>query len=483
MPPGKPQTDPMFGYLITFVGLFLVSTTLAIICYIKIENYRTIAEISKSELAQMATPAEQRKGLGKIVGRLPRDKSGLGMLTDYLDRMVNLTVGGLPEDTSAEVKIETATQKVEETLKELPYQQLDINLSDPNSNSLIRIIQRLSAAWNETATAQADLKNQLDNLKGRFDDAMAADLEKEKALLAEKETYERQIREIRKDYDDLKVLTQQTADQQVQTLMARLDEEKANSEALKQDLLKTKAQLEVVQERLNLAQEKLTAIVPPPDSEAPAFVPDGKVLLIDNQAKIVRLNIGSDDHVYPGLTFSVYDQDSPIPKDGKGKAEVEVFDISKTFSAARIIHSEVKRPIIVGDIVANLIWDRNRTNVFVVAGEFDLRGNGKIDPDGAEKIKALIKKWGGRVVNDVTAEVDYLVLGQPPVVHQKPTPEQMEADPMAMERYETSLRELSHYKSIQAQAQALYIPIFNAERFLYFIGYKTRATEAGAWSF
>ncbi len=473
----------MLYYLITFVGLFLVATAVAIICYIKIEDYRTIAETSKNELAQMTTPAEQRKGIGKIVGRLPRDKSGLGIMADYLDRMVYLIIGGLPEDTSAEVKVETAVQKVEETLKELPSQQLDINPDDPNTNSLIRIIQRLNAVWNETATAQADLKNQLDNLRNQFDDAVAANLEKERTLLAEKEKYEQQIRDIKKDYNDLKTLTQQTADQQVKTLMARLDEEKANSYALKQDLLKTKAQLEVVQERMNLAQEKLTAIVPPPDSEAPAFVPDGKILLVDNQTKIVHLNIGSDDHVYPGLTFSVYDKNFPIPKDGKGKAELEVFDVAKTFSAARIIRSEMKRPIVVDDIVANLIWDSNKTNVFVIAGEFDLNGDGNIDYDGPEKIKALVEKWGGKVADNITVNTDYLILGQAPIVQRKPTSEQMEADPMAMERYEASLQKLSLYKNVQTQAQALSIPVFNAERFLYFIGYKTKATKAGAWSF
>ncbi len=484
MPAGKkPQTDPMLYYLITFVGLFLVATTFAIICYIKIEDYGTTAGTSKSQLEQMATPAEQRKGLGKIVGRIPRGKSALGTMADYLDQMVYLIIGGSPEDTSAEVKFETAGRKVEETLRKLPHHQLDIKPDDPNTNGLIRIIQRLNTVLNETTTAQTDLKNQLDELRNRFDDAMAAGFEKEQTLLAEKEKNEQQVHNIKKDYDELKALTQQTAEQQVQTLMARLDEEKADSYALKQNLLKTKAQLEVVRERMNLAQEKLAAIVPPPDSEAPAFQQDGKILLIDNQTKIAHLNIGSNDHVYPGLTFSVYDKNFPIPKDGKGKAELEVFDVAKTFSAARIIRSEIKRPIVADDIVANLIWDSDKTNVFVVTGEFDLDNDGNIDYDGTEKIKALVEKWGGKATDNVTVDADYLVLGRPPIIQRRPTFEQMEVDPMAMEKYEASLQRLSHYKNVQTQAQAFSIPVFNAERFLYFIGYKTRATKAGAWSF
>jgi hypothetical protein len=34
---------------------------------------------------------------------------------------------------------------------------------------------------------------------------------------------------------------------------------------------------------------------------------------------------------------------------------------------------------------------------------------------------------------------------------------------------------------IQSQAQALLIPVFNYERFLFFIGYKTQSGRAGAF--
>ena len=143
--------------------------------------------------------------------------------------------------TSPDV-LESYRQTPQLVTQKQPYIEID----DPNTAGLVRIIQRLNTVLNETTTAQNDSKNQLDELRNRFDDAVATGFEKEQTLLAEKEKYEQQIHDIKKDYDDLKALTQQTAEQQVQTLMARLDEEKADSYALKQDLLKTKAQLEVV---------------------------------------------------------------------------------------------------------------------------------------------------------------------------------------------------------------------------------------------
>jgi len=352
---------------------------------------------------------------------------------------------------------------------------------DPAANGLIRVIERLKAKLDNTANAALALQRQFEQLRNRFDDATAASLEKEQILLAEKEKFQQQVNDIKQDYNELKALMKQTTDQQVQNLMTQLEDERANRKQLNQKLLKTQAELKMAENRMKRAQKRLQALVPPPDSEVAAYKPDGKIILIDDRAKIVHLNIGSDDRVYRGLTFSVYEKNMPIPRDGKGKAEIEVFNVGKTFSAARIIRSQIKRPVIADDIVANLIWDTEKTNVFVVVGEFDLDDDGVLDYDAVDRIKALIEKWGGRADDDVSVDTDFLVLGRPPQALRKPTFEEMEVDPMAMEKYEAALRKLTHYKEVQTRAQALFVPVFNAERFLYFIGYKEQSTRAGAF--
>ena len=62
------------------------------------------------------------------------------------------------------------------------------------------------------------------------------------------------------------------------------------------------------------------------------------------------------------------------------------------------------------------------------------------------KIKALIEKWGGRVADTVSIDTDFLVLGKAPNVRKKPTFEEMEVYPTAMEKYEASLQKLAHYR-------------------------------------
>ena len=92
-----------------------------------------------------------------------------------------------------------------------------------------------------------------------------------------------------------------------------------------------------------------------------------------------------------------------------------------------------------------------------------------------------MEKWGGKVADSVTVNTDYVILGMPPEVPSKPTMQETEKYPNAMEKYERTLQQAANYKDIQSQAQALSIPILNADRFLYFIGYKTQAGNPGAF--
>jgi len=480
MPIGKRQSNSSTIALIIFVTLFVIATTLAIICYTKAEEHRKKASDLQRQTNDLASSTELRK-IGALVGEKQSGKSRLGTMLDYMDQMVMLTVGGEPEETSAEVKLETAKRQSTEFIELLGKDYLDYQGLEPDKVGLIRTLEKLKTTADNLRGTAVTTQQHLQELQNRFDDAAAANFEKEQTLLAEKEQYKQQVDTVQKDYNDLKALMEKSTEDQVQTLMAQLEEERETSRDLNQQLLRTEAELKMAQERMQRAQDKLQSIVSPPDVEVAAHKPDGKVLLIDEPTKIVHINLGSDDRVYRGLTFSIYDKNMPIPKDGKGKAEIEVFNVGQNISAARIIQSEIRNPIILDDIVANLIWDAEQVNTFVVAGDFDLNDDGNIDDDAAEKITALIQKWGGRAARDISVDTDFVILGSPSQVLRKPTFEQMEIDPMAMQKYEMSLNNLEHYKQVRDQAQTLSIPVFNAERFLYFIGYKTQAARPGAF--
>lgn len=473
----RKQSNAMLYTLITFVGLFIATTTVAVIFYVKAEEHRGKLEDAQREINNLANDRE-RQALGSSVGTKQGPKSWLGTMADYFDRTIIMVVGGTVEPTSAEVKIKNAGTKVSGALDLVKNH---ISIADPNRVGLISVIQQLAAELDKAKSAQAAVQQKLDDVQQQFDNANKINFEKEQTLLAEKDKLQQAFDKNKQDYDELKALLQQTTDERIQTLNAQLTQVQTDLRATNEKLLRTQAELELAQGLMQRAQGEVEKIMPGPDREVRAYQPDGHVILIDDLSRVVHLNIGSDEHVYQGLTFSVYNRGELVPKDGKGKAEVEVFDVAKTYSAARIINSSVRKPILQGDIVANLIWDSDKSNVFVIAGDFDLDNDGRTDPNGAAGIKGLIERWGGRVADAVTINTDFVVLGQQPEVLERPTLEQTEIDPRARERYEASLARLNRYNELHSQAQTLWIPVFTYERFLYFIGYKGQIGRAGAF--
>lgn len=479
MPVGKrKQSSAVFYALLTFVGLFVAATTVAVIYYVRAEKYRTEAARLQTDMSELANPQEWGNR-GKIVGAKPSRKTYLGMMVDYLDRAVALIIGGPVEPTSAEVKAGTATKDVNDLIR-LVEQHIGETI-DPNTTGLVSMTRKLMAKLDTTIDEKAAVAKQYQDLKRTYDVAIQEQQKKEQELRAEKDRYYQQVLDITGKYDELRRLLEKTADDRAQTLMAQLEQERDNLKKANDQLLKTSAELAMTQDRMRRALEELEKVKPPPQREALAYQPDGKIVLVDEQAGVVHLSIGTDSRVYRGLTFSVYDKNAPIPSDGKGKAEIEVFGLERNVSAARVVRCEKKNPIAQDDIVANLIWDSSKANVFVVAGEFDLYGDGNMDFDAVTKIRALIEKWGGSATDNVTAETDFVVLGQTPFVPREPTVEVLEVDPMAKEKYQAAAQRLNHYKEVQNRAEALRIPIFKYDRFLYLIGYSAQANRPGAF--
>jgi len=478
----RKQSNAMLYTLITFVGLFIAATTVAVIFYVKAEEHRARLEDTQREINDLASDRE-RQATGTTIGTKTSQKSWLGTVFGYLDHTVSMVVGGVPESTSAEVKINNANTKVAAAVKSASA-HIDLgdpNAADPNTVGLVPVVTALTAKVESAEKAKLAAQQQLADLQTELDNVNKANADTRQKALAEKAELQKQVEAAKQDYVNLQALLQQTTAQQIQTLQSRLEQAENNLKTVNDTLLKTQAELQMAQDTMKRAQEEVARIEPGPNREVLAQKADGQVILIDDQAHVVHLNIGRNERVYRGLTFSVYDRGAGIPKDGKGKAEIEVFDVAETYSAARIIRSQLNKPILLGDAVANLIWDSNKTNVFVIAGDFDLDNDEQIDETAPDKIKGLISKWGGRVDDAISVDTDFLVVGKQPTVLPKPTLEEEEVDPRARQTYNDSLLRLSRYNELLGQAQTLWIPVFTYEKFLYFTGYETQVGRAGAF--
>jgi len=473
--PRHMQTSAMLS-LIIFVVLFLIAATFAVVFYVKSEDYRTQVSDIQSEMLKLASAREKPS---KMVGKPPKspksrkEMSYLGAMDAYLDQMISAITGKVSEDTTAAAKVNDATIMINETIETLGEDALPTY--GPEGIDLINTIKHLKATTDAAREKQISLQIQLNDLMDKFDVTVENfNIEKQR-LIEEKNNFQKMADDVQGNFNELKEEMGLSTERQVQLYSDRLDRTKENLRQTNAELTQTQEDLKKTKESLDIAIATLDSIKARPDIEVAAHKADARIVSIDTQSNVVYLDIGSKDHVYPGLTFSVYNQNAPMPKDGKGKAEIEVFRIEKNISAARII-SEAD-PILTQDIIANLIWDSETSNRFVVAGDFDFDRDGKVDYDGIDKIKQLIEHWGGRIVSEVTIETDFVILGKEPKPIARPTREETEIYPSMTRKYEESLQRVNIYNDTLKEANKFSIPVFNQKRFMYLTGYESLAAK------
>lgn len=467
--PRGPQSSTTLYAVITLAALFVIATAFAVISYIKATGYKDAKEKAEKDLRELVT-TKQRSNLAKIVGQKVKGQSRLETMDSYLKQTVAMIMGEELEDLSAGAKVEKVKNAYDQIMAQ-SSQGLVGTDAEAADVGLIRVAQILSNNLKNTKNAAFSLEQQLFDLNDEYDMLVQSNKRRDDEFAEQIGDWAEQARQTQESFNRLRDQMEQNTDEQIQVLRDQLAEAGENVELQHQQLLRERAKYIATKESRDLYKDQIDAIRPGPDTDVQAYKPDGKIISIDERAGIVFLNIGTDDHVYRGLTFSVYDKNIPLPKDGKGKAQVEVVDTERNISIARVTSSQKKNPIIPDDVVANLIWDSKATNIFVVAGDFDINGDSRPDSNGRAKILDLIEKWGGRVADYISVETDFAVLGLPPRIPPKPTHEQLEDDPMAMEKYDAVQKRLTKYKDILEETQTFSVPIFNTDRFLYFIGY------------
>jgi hypothetical protein len=199
---------------------------------------------------------------------------------------------------------------------------------------------------------------------------------------------------------------------------------------------------------------------------------------------VVYIDLGQGEHILPGMTFEVYNRHDGVPKLGDGmssedmpagEGSIEVEQVGAYSSQCRIIKTEVGQHINQGDLIANMVYDRNTRFDFVVYGKFDLGQTGQPKDADREKIEALIIKWGGKMQPKIDADTDFVVMGAEPKVEQFSADDLQ--DPFNVSTKQKEEAELKAYDDVLNQAKELHIPIMNQNRFLYFCGYYENSQE------
>ncbi len=277
--------------------------------------------------------------------------------------------------------------------------------------------------------------------------------ETQSRFMAEAEAIKTQLANVEKQ-------VAQNHDAWEQSLAKLRQQSQAEADKASEQLSAERNQRQVLEQQLSQDKTRIDELVatlakfrPSTDTMGLLQIADGTIVQAVPGEKIVYIDLGSRDHIKPGMTFAVYSRIRGIPADGRGKATIRVNNVFDTTSECQVNTSTAADPVVEGDVVANPVYDRNRQFNFVVAGDFDLSFNGKIDDPAGEQVRKMIQAWGGALESKVDTRTDFVVLG---------------AEPSVGVSAEQARKQ---FDAVKQEARSLGIPILTRTQFLNFVGF------------
>ena len=449
-------------WMIGFVFLWLTSTVLLVWLYTAQEDLKSTNEELQGENQRLARAAEKSslrwytdasESGPSMVGLLEEDRKQTAMIAVGQEIADAGTVRGIVKPFFEEIRRDGIVEDVSafESIQLLPamkvlYEEFrgEHELRGDAEARATQADEALRETVETQQALQAEFDATTDDLKGQI-----ARLERERADYAAER--DKQVNGFDQRLDDLK-------QEHSRELQAK-NNEIADLRQRYTDLLTRHEEL----------REKLGELQIKPGERITARTGDGRVIKAVPGDQIIYVDLGRAHQLTPGLQFAVYPS-SGIPLDGRPKGRIEVTRIHDVTAECRILAVDPRDIILEGDIIANPVYDPSRSLRFVVVGEFDLNGDGRRDAQGAEQIKAIITEWGGRLADQLSTEVDFVVAGAAPVV-----PETVSGsstlDRGTQERDRMLQHDRDEYDGVIAAAQNLSIPILTQDVFLRFLGY------------
>jgi uncharacterized protein (DUF697 family) len=409
----------------------------------------------------------------------PGITSALDISMAQSDKLAKLVGANLTPDKAAQVASDSVLNATKQ-MADLNSQKL-INFTIPPNASMADAVKAMAAGVAQLAADKKTSDDQVAALQKKLQDQVAAD----KTVLDDKD---KQIADANAKADaaqqQLKDFQSQvtTATNSVtQTGEAKLKELQTSTNTLTTQLQAANTKLTADEKLITQLKGKLHQDRVNP-SEAVVQRPAGTIIRVVDQ-NTCFISIGSHESVIKGLTFEVYDKNRGIPALGDtnaglsdtnmpvGKASIEVFAVQADTAECRIVRMQPGEQVVIGDLIANLVFDPNTKYDFVVYGSFDLSNSGVPRAEDTELVKRLIVQWGGKIQDHIDVDTDFVVMGTQPVV-----PQVTDAnDPQQISKKNAAEAALQKYEDQITQAERLSIPVMNQNRFLYFTGYFDQA--------
>lgn len=449
------RTAPPY-LLVTFVILFLLATAGAVLLWVQTDKLRNDNRELQERFRRAATAQELTNpgpAIQEMLREYDRSPQRMTVLTQQASRIEELSAlitGARTGYSAAKAAADQLAQDIGTTLgRGLVTEARELH------QELARRVAELDTLRARFADLEAQL-NQKNESIAELTASFRKDLDQ---LEADKAALDAKAKQSHDDF----VAEQQRARKELEDRRTELSGEIANKNQRIRELETDMAAKDKTIERLRGELDKKRG----GGADVAVRQADGKLLQVKDQENVCYINLGVNDRVVPGLTFTVYPP-TGIPESGEGKAKIVVTNVRDTVSECRIVERTSSDPVISGDLVGNVAYDPQRTFVFVVDGQFDLRGRGRPSTEDVKEVKSLIEQYGGHIADQVGVETDFVVLGAEPQQPEKPSENAAET---VWSVYQARVREMSHYKETLEAAKNMHVPILNTNRFLALIGY------------
>ena len=433
--------------LVVFILLTVALAVLSILMWGRLREAQTSVDNADRTLSEYATSAERtsewmdqlqsRSGRASVVGMLNTENGDLKRL-----------VGGSPSESidSLRERLTAAGMGTDGTAYDL-VSSLNRRLNEANANNG-DLQQRVATSEQSVG----DLKNRLAEVEAQqaaVSQAAAAELEPYRDADSR---HEARITEAIDNFKDAEARTADRYADQLDDLESENDDLRRRNTILSSRV----ADLEAL-----YAKDRIE----PTD---PSQLADGRVIEVVGSDR-VYINRGRKDHIVLGMTFEVYDDATQIRPDAtggmpRGKASLQVLKVGDSTSTAKITRSNLRRPVLSDDVIANAVYDPQYTFRFLVHGKFDQNSDGAATEEEARYLRERIRRWGGEVVDGDTipGNLDFLVLGEQPVLPERPQGASL--SPQEWQDYTRKRQIYETYQGLFDAAREARIPVLNQQR-------------------
>jgi hypothetical protein len=251
-------------------------------------------------------------------------------------------------------------------------------------------MQRMLADVTRYVAVVQQEKQRFDAQKTEFDNTIAA----KDSTISDKE----------RDYETLRQSAASRDEELSNEIRTLEDQVRESEEKYDAEVKSRREEVSDLRNKLLAAEQDVRKAKRLKDMREVPIGPDGEILAASDSGGLVVLNRGKDNHMIPGLSFTVFNYGKGAVKVGKGA--IQVIDVNETTSTARIIETlNPMRPIVEGDLFESAAYNPNEVMHFYLLGRFQKYGRS----DAAKRLEQL----GAKVDSQVGIDTHYLVLGTP----------------------------------------------------------------------